>query len=207
MKLFFHYSALGYSNCYILGSEQPPREAIIIDPSHMHEDILAFIEENDYQLKAILITHDHKNHVQGLSTMLRIYDTEIFAVNPVVMGQKTTLIQDGYALQVGSFLFDVISIPGHSADSVVFKCGRLLFTGDALSAGLIGRTASTYGDTTELTALRSKLLSLPGDFLVFPGHGPPSSLEAERRYNVGVLFSEEKRRRRSAFTVDLSLSL
>jgi glyoxylase-like metal-dependent hydrolase (beta-lactamase superfamily II) len=172
----------------------------------MDESILTFIEGNDYQLKGILVSHDHRNHVQGLSTMLRIYDTEVFAVNPVIMGQKTTLIRDGDALNVGEFQFEVISIPGHSADSVVFKIDRMLFTGDALSAGLTGRTASTYGDATELNALRSKLFSLPRDFLVFPGHGPPSSLEAERRFNVGVQLYEEKRRRRSAFTVDLSLS-
>jgi glyoxylase-like metal-dependent hydrolase (beta-lactamase superfamily II) len=207
MKLFFHYSALGYSNCYILGSEQGSvRNAIIVDPSHMDESILSFIEGNDYQIKAILVSHDHRNHVQGLSTMLRIYDTEVFAVNPVVMGHKTTLIRDGDVLNLGEFQFEVISIPGHSADSVVFKIERLLFTGDALSAGLIGRTASSYGDATELSALRSKLFSLPRDFLVFPGHGPPSSLEAERRFNVGVQIYEEKRRRRSAFIVDLSLS-
>ncbi|MDR2419277.1 MAG: MBL fold metallo-hydrolase [Treponema sp.] len=193
MKLFFHYSALGYSNSYILGNEA--REAILIDPSHMAKGILNFIEDNNYHLRAILVTHDHRNHVQGLRTLKRIYDTELYAVNHVIMEHKATLIRDSETLHIDSFTFEVISIPGHSPDSVVFKIGRMLFTGDALSAGLIGKTASNYGDATELAALRSKLFSLPYDCIVFPGHGPPSSLEAERRFNAGIQLCEEKRRK------------
>ena len=86
---------------------------------------------------------------------------------------------------------------------MVFKIGRMLFTGDALSAGLIGKTASNYGDATELAALRSKLFSLPYDCTVFPGHGPPSSLESERRFNAGIQLCEEKRRKGFGIPNDL----
>lgn len=201
MKLFFHYSALGYSNSYILGNEA--REAILIDPSHMAKGILNFIENNNYHLRAILVTHDHKNHVQGLRTLKRIYDAELYAVNHVIMEHKATLIRDSETLRIDSFAVEVISIPGHSPDSVVFKIGRMLFTGDALSAGLIGKTASNYGDATELAALRSKLFSLPYDCTVFPGHGPPSSLESERRFNAGIQLCEEKRRKGFGIPNDL----
>jgi glyoxylase-like metal-dependent hydrolase (beta-lactamase superfamily II) len=193
MKLFFHYSALGYSNLYILGGRA--REAVLIDPSHMAKGILNFIEHNGYHLRAILVTHDHKNHVQGLKTLKRIYDAEVYAVNHVIMGHKAMLIRDGETIRIDSFAFDVVSIPGHSPDSVVFKIGRILFTGDVLSAGLIGKTASNYGDATELAAMRSKLFSLPYDCMVFPGHGPPTSLESERRFNAGIQLCEEKRRK------------
>jgi glyoxylase-like metal-dependent hydrolase (beta-lactamase superfamily II) len=193
MKLFFHYSALGYSNCYILGNEA--REAVIIDPSHIAQAMLDFIEDNNYHLRAILVTHDHRNHVQGLRTLKRIYDAELYAINHVIMEHKATLIRDGDTLHIDSFAFEVISIPGHSPDSVVFGIERMLFTGDALSAGLIGKTASNYGDATEMAALRSKLFSLPYDCMVLPGHGPPSSLESERRFNAGIQLCEEKRRK------------
>ena len=89
-------------------------------------------------------------------------------------------------LYVGPFRFEVISIPGHSLDSAIFKIEQLLFTGDVISAGLVGWTVSAYGSTTQMNALRSKILSLPGDFTILPGHGPPSSLEAERRFNAGI---------------------
>jgi len=223
MKVYFHYCPQGFSNCYILGTDYnpdeaaasqetkvlkkkttarreavPPREALIIDPGNMDAEILKIIENNAYRLRGILITHDHPHHVQGLKTITRIYGTKIYAINPVIRELRTTLVRDGEMLKIGSFYIEVISVPGHSADSAVYKTGRLLFTGDALSAGLVGRTASSYAATTQATALRSKILSLPGDYSILPGHGPPTCLDAERRYNLGLNTHEQQKVRRPA---------
>jgi glyoxylase-like metal-dependent hydrolase (beta-lactamase superfamily II) len=207
VKVFFHYCTYGFSNCYILGAEGKTKEdgpgiAVIIDPGNMDEQILNFIESNDYSLKAVLVTHDHVNHVHGLKTLKRIYGVEIYAVNHVIQDHKTSLVHDGDVIEIGPFRAGVISIPGHSSDSAVFRVDRLLFTGDALTAGLVGRTASGYGAVVQMNALRSKILSLPGDFIILPGHGPPSSLEAERRFNMGVRNFDETKSRRTAFRVD-----
>jgi glyoxylase-like metal-dependent hydrolase (beta-lactamase superfamily II) len=210
MKLFFHYCLPSFNNCYILGSDdhKPPkskealREAIIIDPGVMDKEILNFIEKNDYTLKGVLLTHDHISHVRGLRTLKRIYDAEIYAVNPLILDQQATLIRDGDVLAIGPFRVEVISVPGHSSDSTVFKIGNLLFTGDAISAGLIGTTASSYGAAIQMTALRNKILSLPGDFIILPGHGPPTSLEAERRFNAGIQQFEQRSNRRPSFALD-----
>jgi len=208
VRLYFHYCPSGFSNCYILGTDFPSEdepsehEALIIDPGDMDSDILNLIENNDYRLRGVLITHDHPHHVQGLRTIMRIYDTEIFAFNPVIRENRTTLIRDGDIINIGPFKVEVISIPGHSADSAIYKIARLLFTGDVLSAGLTGATASSYAAATQVTALRSKLLSLPGDCTVLPGHGPPSSLEAERRFNLGLNSFEQQKNRRQAFRID-----
>ncbi|MDR0602536.1 MAG: MBL fold metallo-hydrolase [Treponema sp.] len=208
MKVFFHYCTYGFSNCYILGAEKDDRTgtpgiAVIIDPGNMDEQILNFIENNEYSLKAVLLTHDHINHVRGLKTLKRIYNTEIYAVNHVIMDHKTNLVRDGDVVGIGPFSIAVISIPGHSSDSAVFRVERLLFTGDALTAGLVGRTVSSYGAVIQMNALRSRILSLPGDFTILPGHGPPSSLEVERRFNMGVKNFDETKTRRTAFRVDL----
>lgn len=212
MKLFFHYCPVSFSNCYVLGTEfpavgtskerEPPREAVLIDPGYMDEAIVNFIENSEYHLLAVLITHDHRNHVRGLQTLKRIYDADIYAVNQIVLDYKTILVRDRDVCWIGPFRFEVISVPGHSADSAVFKIDNLLFTGDALSAGLVGRTVSSYGATTQMAALQSKILSLPGDFTVLPGHGPPSSLEAERRFNAGIQLYEQRKNQRRVFTVD-----
>ncbi|MDR1904116.1 MAG: MBL fold metallo-hydrolase [Treponema sp.] len=223
MKLFFYYCQFGFSNCYILGSEfpagkeerckgignehlplggtraAPHGEAIIIDPGCVEEEMVQFIEDNEYTLRAILITHDHLNHVKGLRALMRIYDATIYAVNPVVRNLPANLIRDGDTLNIGAFTVEVISVPGHSADSAVFKIDRMLFTGDALTAGLVGRTASIYGETIQMTALQSRLLSLPGDYTVFPGHGPPSSLEAERCFNEGIRLYQQQKKHRPSF--------
>ncbi|MDR3123564.1 MAG: MBL fold metallo-hydrolase [Treponema sp.] len=212
MKVFFHYCSYGFSNCYILGTEPlnegaPKRrfsgEAIIIDPGNMDEAILNFIEHNNYRLLGVLITHDHPNHVHGLRTLKRIYDVDIYAVNRSVLDQKTIMVKDGEVFDIGSFHIEAITVPGHSADSAVYKIEHLLFTGDALNAGLLGTTASSYGAEVQMSALRTKLFSLPGNYGIFPGHGPPSTLEVEKRFNAGIQFFEKNKSKRRTFNVDI----
>jgi glyoxylase-like metal-dependent hydrolase (beta-lactamase superfamily II) len=174
-------------------------DAVIIDPGIMDTEILSLIEDNNYNLRGIFITHDHPHHVRGVKTITRIYDTEIYAINPVIMERRAVLVKDGDIVNIGPLRVEVIAIPGHSADSAVFRIDRLLFTGDALSAGEVGGTASSYAAMNQVRALRSKIVSLPGDFTILPGHGPPSSLEAERRFNSGLKFFELPKRKRPVF--------
>ncbi|QQO08598.1 MBL fold metallo-hydrolase [Breznakiella homolactica] len=205
MKLFFHYCLAGFSNCYLLGTDFSGdgtgsgdlREALIVDPGCMDDQIVSFIEDNDYALRGVLITHDHLNHVHGLRTLKKIYNADIYAVNHIISEYRTVRVKDGGKLTIGPFKVEVITVPGHSSDSAVFKISHMLFTGDALSAGLVGTTASSYGASVQMTALRSKILSLPGDFTVLPGHGPPTTLETERRYNVGINAYEQSKSKKS----------
>jgi glyoxylase-like metal-dependent hydrolase (beta-lactamase superfamily II) len=207
MKLFFHYCSYGFSNCYILGMENTTKgqqnAAIIVDPGSMERVMLETIENNNFSLKAVLITHEHIGHVQGLRTLNRIYNTGVIALNQNIMDHKTTRVKDGDKLVIGGFTVEIISIPGHSSDSVVYKIGDLLFTGDVLTAGLVGSTASAYGMATQMNKLRSRLLSLPGDYIVLPGHGPPSTLEAERRFNADIFNYDQSRTKRPVFKVDI----
>ncbi|MDR0444425.1 MAG: MBL fold metallo-hydrolase [Treponema sp.] len=205
MKLFFHYCSFGFSNCYILGEEDSgsQKAAIIVDPGSMEKAILETIEDNNFDLKAVLITHDHLGHVQGLRTLKRIYNAKIFAVDQIVMDHRTVMVKDGDVVNIAGFKVEVISIPGHSSDSVVYRIGEMLFTGDVLTAGLVGSTASAYGAATQMNKLRSRLLSLPGDYVVLPGHGPPSTMEAERRFNTDIFHYDQNRSRRPAFKVDI----
>jgi glyoxylase-like metal-dependent hydrolase (beta-lactamase superfamily II) len=92
-------------------------------------------------------------------------------------------IQEGKSLSVAGFEFRVLETPGHSNDSVCFLHGQLLFTGDTLSAGTIGDTSGGFERALLLTSIRRKLLTLGQDVFVFPGHGPPTRMEVERRFN------------------------
>jgi len=206
MKLFYQYCSYGFSNCYVIGTDKikpgQPNAAVIVDPGSIENVILDTIENNNMDVKAVLITHDHLSHVRGLRTLMRIYNVEVFAVNQSIMDHKTTVVKDGDRLFIGGFTVEVISIPGHSSDSVVYRVGDMLFTGDVLTAGLVGSTASAYGAATQMNNLRSRLLSLPGDYLVLPGHGPPSTLEAERRFNADIFNYDQNRSKRPSFHVD-----
>ena len=202
MQLYFHYCSYGFSNCYILGADNSP-DAIIVDPGCMDTQLLERIERSNFFLRAMLITHDHRGHVNGLRTLNRIYQTEIYAFNRIVQGSQTRPVKDGDMLDIGPFNIEVISVPGHSADSVVYRIDSLLFTGDALTSGLVGPTDSAYGTKTLIHALRNRLFSLPGEYTILPGHGPPSTLEAERRYNVGINLYDESQNRRPGFKLSL----
>jgi glyoxylase-like metal-dependent hydrolase (beta-lactamase superfamily II) len=198
MKLYFHYCSFRFSNCYVLGAEDRSA-AIIIDPGSMDEQLLEYLEKDDLNPRAVLITHDHTGHIRGLRTLMRIYHVEIFAINRYILDNRTTPVKDGDRLNIGPFSVEVISIPGHSADSVVYRIDSLLFTGDVLTTGMVGTTASSYSAATQINKLRSRILSLPGDYTVLPGHGPPSTLEAERRYNVSITNYNEIRTRKPSF--------
>jgi glyoxylase-like metal-dependent hydrolase (beta-lactamase superfamily II) len=211
MKLFFHYCSFGFSNCYILGTEPDPAapkgrfsgDAIIIDPGNMDETILNFIEHNNYRLRGVLLTHDHPNHVHGLRTLKRIYNVALYAVNRSIMDLKTSMVKDGDAFAIGPFQVEALTVPGHSSDSAIYKIDHMLFTGDALNAGLVGTTASSYGAEVQMNALRTKIFSLPGNYGIFPGHGPPSTLETEKRFNAGIQFFEKSKNKRRSFNMDI----
>jgi len=206
MRVFFQYCSYGFSNCYVIGTSDNgssgAKTAIIVDPGSIENVTLETIENNNFDLKAVLITHDHLSHVRGLRTLKRIYNIEVFAVNHSIVDHKTTMVKDGDKINVAGFPVEVISIPGHSSDSVVYKIRSILFTGDVLTAGLVGGTASAYGAATQMNKLRSRLLSLPGDYIVLPGHGPPSTLEVERRFNMDILNYDQKSSHRPVAWID-----
>ena len=207
MKVFVHYCPHGFSNCYIMGTDiiddTSPRDAVLVDPGSMETPMLDFIENNDYKLRGILITHDHVSHVQGLRTLKRIFDVDIYAVNPMVQKHKAKVVRDGDILELGAITITVITLPGHSPDSVIYRINQTLLTGDTITSGLLGATISSYGKTKQMDGLRSKVLSQPGNFVILPGHGPPSTLDAERRYNAGIQDYELSKNRRIPFRVDI----
>ena len=98
---------------------------------------------------------------------------------------------------------EVFFVPGHSSDSVAYRVENLLFTGDALSAGMVGSTASSYGRSILADSLNRKIFTLPGETIVLPGHGPPTTVEAERRFNVGLEAAMKAGVQRAAFVRDI----
>jgi glyoxylase-like metal-dependent hydrolase (beta-lactamase superfamily II) len=102
--VYFHYCLYGFSNCYILGTDIAPdnsqRDCIIVDPGCMDEKILRFIETNSYAVRGILVTHDHQNHVHGIRTLKKIYDTEIYGINHIVCDHRTNIVRDGDSIPI-----------------------------------------------------------------------------------------------------------
>jgi hydroxyacylglutathione hydrolase len=185
MKIYHQYSLYGFSNAYLVGNDET-KEALVIDPAEMNAALLGHIEKNGYALKAVFITHNHTHHIRGLKTLLKIYDAQVYAANAQVAGFPAAPLRDGDSVNTCGFTVDTFSVPGHSPDSLVFRIGGALFTGDALHAGLIGKTQSGYNAVTLADRIRAKILNQSDDCVILPGHGPPSTVGTERDYNVGL---------------------
>jgi len=185
MKIYQHYSLYGFSNSYLIGDDATG-QAIIVDPGEFNATSLEHIERNNYYVGAILVTHSHIHHIRGINTLLKIYEAEIYSGSSRILGRQCRVVRDGERFAVCGFSLEAWSVPGHSPDSMVYRLDRLLFTGDALHAGLIGKTLSPFNARVLTERLRSKVMDQSDDCIILPGHGPPSTLGTERKYNIGL---------------------
>ncbi len=175
-------SAPGTSNSYLLGPDEGG-DAVLVDVGAFDTPLLQAVEGSRLTVRWILVTHAHSSHIRGIRTLLKIYDAEILASRPSVLDFPVRRIQEGDELALGQFRVSVIETPGHSLDSVCFRTSNLLFTGDTLTAGGIGTTRDGYARGLLLSSIRKKILPLTDDTIVFPGHGPPSRIWIEKRFN------------------------
>jgi glyoxylase-like metal-dependent hydrolase (beta-lactamase superfamily II) len=133
------------------------------------------------------VTHAHQAHVNGIKTVQKVYDTKIYSMSPTVLDFETVQIHDGQQLSLAGIHVSATHIPGHSSDSVIYRIGDWLFTGDVLYAGGIGKTRTGYARALMVSSLRERVMTMEDHLLVFPGHGPPSTLEAEKATNAAML--------------------
>ena len=182
MRVFPFFSVSGFSNCYLIEPEEGDC-AILIDPGHLSDGLINHLQERNLLPIAILLTHTHANHCSGAAVIRKIFGTEIYAATDIPELQ-TNLIVDGQELCFNSLTFKVLSTPGHSADSLCYALPPLIFTGDTLEAGTIGSYPTPAARTELIRTLREKLLSRADYELVLPGHGPPTTIGIEGRFNI-----------------------
>lgn len=187
MKIYFHLCIEDFTNCYVVVNDSPDvKEAIIIDPGQISEEMINQIEGGPYKVTACLITHRHLNHVAGLETLMRIYSPKIYAADSEIMGMKCELVHGDGKMNLAGMDIEFYSVPGHTPDSMVYKIGNVLFTGDTLFAGTISETSSHYSARLLKSNINLKLLSQNRNLVLMPGHGPPSTLNAEKLFNTDL---------------------
>ena len=191
-------------NCTILGDEQT-REAIVVDPGEEIGRIHARLTSHGLTLKQILITHAHIDHVGGALKLKALTGAPIYlneADLPLLnimseqaawLGVETPatappdeVLSDGLRVGLENYPAQVVHTPGHTEGSVClhFAPLKMVLAGDTLFAGSIGRTDLPGGNYEQIIdSIHSRLLCLPDETVVVPGHGPETTIGAERRTN------------------------
>ena len=191
-------------NCSVIGDETT-REGMVIDPGDDIADVLHLIEKHNLKIKQIVITHAHIDHVGGAMklraatgapillnqndyALLKMLDVQAAWIGMKDPGKVQIDHSIGQAdtLTAGSLSADVIHTPGHTEGSVClyFPVENKLIAGDTLFAGSIGRTDLPGGSMEKIIrSLREKVMALPDDTLVVPGHGPLTTIGEERESN------------------------
>ena len=192
------------SNCYIVGSSST-KQGMIIDPGAEAGTILSTVQQMGLSISIIVATHAHMDHVGALRSvkektkaefllheaekglvltgpmrMLTSFAPDSFQAPP----KPDRLLRDGDRIEVGDLHFEVLHTPGHSAGGICLSAHGVVFSGDTLFNFGIGRT-DFPGCSHErlIKSIREKLMVLPDETLVYPGHGPPTTIGDERRGN------------------------
>lgn len=179
------------TNCYILWKDGESR-CLLIDPGYEPEEIWKNLRALGLTLDAILLTHGHFDHVGAVrplaeATGCAVYlcEKDLSLPEGLTAGPlyNTDSYEDGETLTLAGLTFRVMETPGHTPGSVCLLFGKQLFSGDTLFAGSCGRIDFTGGDGRQMELSLARLRALAGDFRVYPGHGPETTLEQERRTN------------------------
>ncbi len=189
-------------NCYLL-ADRRTREAVIIDPGEEPAMFLAELDTRGWTLRSIWITHAHIDHVMGVGAVHRasgapiylhpadlpLYDGvprqgEWFGLRLDPLPAPAATLEHGGFVTVGDYDFEVRHTPGHSPGSVSFVGHGMMFGGDVLFNGSIGRTDLPGGDlTTLMQSIQHQFLALPDSTRVLAGHGPETTIGVERLTN------------------------
>lgn len=183
-------------NAYIIINEET-REAIIIDPGDDGKSLVSYLKGLNVKLQYILLTHGHLDHVGAVDDLREEFnipayiseaDMKYIERRKVAFGQMKRadfFLKEGDALSFGNMPVKIFETPGHSKGSLSFLIDNVLYVGDVLFQGSIGRTDLPGGEFNELiSSIKDKLMKLPGNTRVMPGHGPETTLSQEKSFNI-----------------------
>lgn len=185
------------ANCYIVMDEET-KEAVVLDPGGDVDDIEKVLQSLGAKVKYIALTHGHFDHTTGVDGLQAITKAEVAIgkednemilkdvqyYGPFIEGGAHITLNHGDSLNFGKHTVKVIHTPGHTPGGVCFLIENMLFSGDTLFKGSIGRSDLAGGDGEALIRnIKERLVVLPKETIVYPGHGPSTTIGEEERCN------------------------
>jgi hydroxyacylglutathione hydrolase len=187
------------SNCYLVGDEVS-HEGLIIDPGAQAGQIMKKVKERGLDIKMIVLTHTHPDHIGAVKAVkeatkapVMVHEEDAYglqAMSPIAdpqsspPGKPDRFLKGGDNLKIGDLSFLVLHTPGHSPGGICLYGNGVVFTGDTLFQGSIGRSDFPGGNQTQLlNSIHTKLMILPDNTPVYPGHGPETTIAFEKRRN------------------------
>lgn len=179
MKIYFHFSPSNFANSYLICNEIT-KEAVVIDPYKINETIINQIERKSFNLVSVFITNNQLiTKSTGLKTLLKIYSPTIYATETLLDDVNINILYGDGEIEIAGFKINYFS-------SIVpmFKVENVVFTGIAINAENIDKAYGLYTKKKLRNTVKEKILSMPDDTIIMPAYGPPSSVGAEKKFNV-----------------------
>lgn len=193
------------TNCYVLGDEES-KEGAVIDPGGDYHQIEKVIQDEGLDIKNIILTHGHADHIAALTELKEktkalilihpadsdmlvepSYNLSSFTGQNLVCPKADKFLDDGDRIKIGALGLEVLHTPGHSPGGISLFTDKMIFTGDTLFCQGIGRADLPGASHSELLhSIKTKILTKPDDTIVYPGHGPETTIGEEKENNPWI---------------------
>ncbi len=194
------------TNCYVVRVDEPARDCLVIDPGFDAQQIIDFLVEHSLNPVAVILTHGHVDHIVGLDALRQQFPrvkVEIHKLDAPMLADAAAnlssfvgtsyatkpadvLLEEGQTIEEAGIRLEVVHTPGHTPGGICLYARQdgLIFVGDTLFADGVGRTDFPGGDMGQLIrGIKCKLLTLPDNTVIYPGHGMRSTIGREKRAN------------------------
>jgi hydroxyacylglutathione hydrolase len=183
MKIFTTVNPESITNIYFI-TDDDQKYGVLIDPGSFAHNVYHMVNQSGAEPKKILITHNDIDQTAGIPLIKRIWDIPIYAHNDKFGPYEANRVMNGTIIEEGDLEFKIIETPAHTYDSISILINNNLFVGDILEAGTLSSLDRSHLPSEfEMRIIEKYIFSLPDNTIIYPGRGPATTVEIERKFN------------------------